>query len=183
MRVSSLFSAPLIVAALFAATPVASAQRDISQTKCTVNSGKCNIKFKNKTGNPNGSDGSSNIDQRSSAQTVVVTARKANKNKAANKLKIVAGASKSMNLDKKAKKEFQNIKIASQDLPVSPPQMSCEDVRAVLDGNGTCKILHAACTRNTNLVFVLGDQCDGGSVSGPVSMPWGGPNKLIRIPI
>lgn len=168
MRVSSLLSAPLILATLFAAAPVADAQCDISQTKCALNGGKCNIKFKNKTGDSGGSDGSANIDQRSSAQTVVVTARKANKNKAGNKLQIIAGASKTMNLDKKAKKEFEDIKIASQDLPVSPSQMSCEDVQAVLNGNGTCKIFHGKKSNAYgSITWYLGYQCDGGNVGGP----------------
>lgn len=168
MRVSSLVAAPLIIASIGAAAPLASAQCDISQTKCALNGGKCNIKFKNKTGDSGGSDGSSNIDQRSSAQTVVVTARKTNKHKAGNKLQIIAGASKTMNLDKKTKKEFEDIKIASQDLPVSPSQMSCEDVQAVLNGNGTCKIFHGKKSNAYgSITWYLGYQCDGGNVGGP----------------
>ncbi|MEM9375534.1 MAG: hypothetical protein AAGA72_04890 [Pseudomonadota bacterium] len=80
----------------------AAAQCDISQTKCAINNGKCNIQFKNRTSDTGGSDGSSNIDQSSSAQTIVVKARKANGDKAGNKLQIVAGAKKTMNIEKKS---------------------------------------------------------------------------------
>ncbi|MEL6859371.1 MAG: hypothetical protein AAFO74_13370, partial [Pseudomonadota bacterium] len=69
-----LLAGTMLVIATAMAAPGASAECDISETKCAVNGGKCNIKFRNKTGDSGGSDGSSNLDQRSSAQTIQVKA-------------------------------------------------------------------------------------------------------------
>ena len=143
---------------------------DISDTKCAVNGGKCNIKFRNRTGDSSGSDGSSTINQRSSAQTVVVKAKKSNGNKAGNKLQIPAGTSKTMNIDKKANKDFQDIQISSQNngFGVEKVTMPCKDVKAVLNGNGTCKVFHGQRQRSKGeYSFYLGYQCDGGNVGGP----------------
>ncbi len=149
----------------------ASAQAcDISDTKCAVNGGKCNIKFRNRTGDANGSDGSSSINQRSSAQTVVVKAKKSNGDKAGNKLQIPAGTSKTMNIDKKANKNFQDIQISSQSngFGVEKVTMSCNDVKAVLNGNGTCKVFHGQRRESKGeYSFYLGYQCDSGNVGGP----------------
>ncbi len=47
MHVRTWLGFPLI--ALTLAAPAAIAQCDISQTKCALNNGNCNIKFKNRT--------------------------------------------------------------------------------------------------------------------------------------
>ena len=163
-----LASAVFLMAGAFAA-PMASATCDISDTKCAVNGGKCNIKFKNRTGDTGGSDGSSNISQTSSAQTVVVKAVKKNGDKAGNKLTIVAGASNTMNLDKKANKNFDYVHISSDAHGgvVYSATMACEDVTAVLNGNGTCKVFHGTKTKGATVNYFLGYQCDGGNVGGP----------------
>ena len=164
-----LASAAFLMASALAA-PVASATCDISDTKCAVNGGKCNIKFKNRTGDTGGSDGSSNIDQTSSAQTVVVKARKDSGDKAGNKMTILAGASGTMNFDKKAKKNFDNVQVLSEANSgvVSAVKISCRDIKTVLDGNGTCKIFHGKKGTITGARFYLGYQCDGGNVGGPM---------------
>jgi len=152
------------------AAPTAIAACDISGTKCAVNGGKCNIKFRNRTGDSSGSDGSSGINQRSSAQTVVIKARKSNGNKAGNKLSIAAGASKTMNMDKKANKDFQDIQISSQDFGsfATKVTMSCQDVKAVLNGNATCKVFHGQVkVSRGEFDYYLGYQCDSGNVGGP----------------
>ena len=158
------------VLALSAMSPMASAACDISDTKCAVNGGKCNIKFRNRTGDSGGSDGGSNLDQRSSAQTVNVKARKRNGDKAGNKLSIEAAASGSMNFDKKAKKNFQDVRLYSKmngDY-VGAVIMSCEEIKAVLNGSGTCKIFHGTKhSSKTEKEFFIGYQCDGGNVGGP----------------
>lgn len=163
-----LVSIIVVMAGAFTA-PMASAACDISDTKCAVNGGKCNIKFKNRTGDTNGSDGSSNISQTSSAQTVVVKARKGDGSKAGNKLTIVAGASNTMNIGKKANKNFSDVQIASDAYGgvVYPATMSCDDVKAVLNGNGTCKVFHGQKTKGATVNYFLGYQCDGGNVGGP----------------
>ncbi|MEO0608043.1 MAG: hypothetical protein AAFY82_07410 [Pseudomonadota bacterium] len=170
MKHSTLLTSTMLVFAAALAAPVASADCDISETKCAVNDGKCNIKFRNKTGDSGGSDGSSAISQSSSAQTIVVKAIDENYNRIGNKLQITAGASKTMNIEKKVGKEkgFDAIDIVSQDFGggVAPVTMSCEHVQAVLNGNGTCKIFHGALAGNVPN-FALGYQCDGGNVGGP----------------
>lgn len=154
---------------MIAASPAARADCDISQTRCAVNDGKCNIKFRNRTGISNGSDGGTSLKQSSSAQTIQVTARKANKNKAGNKLSIAAGATASMNFDKKAKKYFDYVQLSSADITqVKPVIMSCADVTAVLNGNGTCKVFHGEdSSSGADWTFYLGYQCDSGNIAGP----------------
>ena len=149
--------------------PVASATCDISQTKCAVNGGKCNIKFRNQTGISSGSGGGTYLKQTGSAQTVKVKAVKDNGNNAGNSLTINAGASNTMNLDKKAKKNFTKIRITSPAMArVAGVTMSCADVQAVLDGSGTCKIFHGEPAYGAeSFEYALGYNCDGGNVSGP----------------
>ena len=164
-------SASLIALAILSA-PTAAASCDISQTKCALNNGKCNIQFRNKTGDSGGSDGGTNLDQRSSAQTILVKAKDESSDRVGNKLQIVAGAKKTMNVQKKAKKKggFTTIGIGSQDfgMGVTGAEMSCEDIQAVLNGNGTCKVFHGAKSSDSQGgKFALGYQCDGGKVSGP----------------
>lgn len=164
-------SAFLVSTAISITAPLASAEVcDISETKCAVNGGKCNIKFKNRTGDSGGSDGSSNIDQRSNAMTIVVKARKGNGDKAGNKLQIPAGTSKTMNVDKKANKSFADIRAESQDFsnPIKSVVIPCEDVKAILNGNGTCKIFHGVKAKKSgSKTRYLGYQCDSGNVGGP----------------
>lgn len=71
MRLHAAITATLITTAIIT-TPVAQATCDISQTKCALNGGKCNIHFKNRTADFGGSDGSSNLNQSSATQAVVV---------------------------------------------------------------------------------------------------------------
>ena len=162
---------PIAALALTSLTlaPTAFAACDITQTKCWVNGGKCNIQFKNKTGDSGGSDGDSNLNQTSSAQTITVKAKDSSNDKTGNKLNIVAGASKTMNIEKKAKKGFEYIQLESADFgPVNYSRMSCEEVQAVLNGNGTCKAFHGAVTNSAGgIACYFGYLCDGGNVGGP----------------
>jgi len=154
-----------------AAAPFAAAQCDISQTKCALNGGKCNIKFKNRTGDSGGSDGGTSLQQNSASQAIQVKARKSNGDKAGNKLVIQLEASKTMNIDKKAKKDFQDIRLSSDNAPAmyKSSTMSCQDIVAVLNGNGTCKVFHGTLKEGEEVKGLLGYQCDGGNVAGPVS--------------
>jgi hypothetical protein len=150
------------------AVPIASAQCDISQTKCALNDGKCNIKFINQTG-LNGKDSGTNLNRSSSAQTIRVKALKTDGNTAGNALSIDAGASKTMNLDKKANKHFDRIRISSPAMnSVIGSTISCASVQAVLNGNGTCKIFHGAPPYGeANTEYQLGYRCDSGETTGP----------------
>ena len=137
MNVQPLLASAALLGAGLLTAPAASAACDISDTKCAVNGGKCNIKFRNKTGDSGGSDGSSGLNQTSSAQTVLVKAIDENGNRLGNKLQIIAGAT-----------------------------MSCEHIKAVLNGNGVCKVFHGVLS-GTATHFSIGYQCDGGNVGGP----------------
>ena len=168
MSPRSTISGLALSAALFMGPQTADAACDISQTKCAVNGGKCNIKFRNRTGDSGGSDGSSIINQTSSAQTITVKAVDGTGNKKGNKLEILADASKTMNIEKKANKGFDGIKIASKSFgAVRSVEMSCKHVQNVLDGNGTCKVFHGTKGSGNSVTFYLGYQCDGGNVGGP----------------
>ena len=157
--------------ALSVIVPSASAACDISQTKCALKGGKCNIHFKNRTGDVRGSDGSSDIRQSSSAQTVNIKARNDDQKKVGNKITITAGASKTMNVSKKAKMDFEDIRIYSKDFakkPVRSVVIRCEEIKAILNGNGTCKIFHGVRSENLPVWnYFLGYQCDGGKIGGP----------------
>ncbi len=164
-----LFSGASCALAAFMLAPAASATCDITQTRYWINGGKCNIQFKNKTGASGGSDGSSNLNQTSSAQTITIKARDSSGDKTGNKLNIYAGASSTMNIEKKYKKGFEEIQISSTDLKgVNSSTMSCDEVIEVLEGNGTCKVFHGAVTNSASAIaWYLGYQCDGGNVGGP----------------
>ncbi|MFN3213439.1 MAG: hypothetical protein ACE37M_10060 [Henriciella sp.] len=167
---SRIFSSVLVLGvSSLLAVPLASATCDISQTKCAVNGGKCNIKFRNQTGVSSGSSAGTDLKQTSSAQTVKVKAVKDNGNTAGNALTIDAGASNTMNMDKKAKKNFTKIRITSPAMArVDGVTMSCTDIQAVLNGNGTCKIFHGEPAYGAeSMEYQLGYQCDGSNVAGP----------------
>ena len=153
------------------ASPIARADCDITETKCYQNGGKCNIKFRNKTSETSGSGGNTPLRQQSSAQIIRVKAVKDNGKPAGNILNIEADTSKTMNLDKKFKKDFAWIRISSPTMStVSGVTLSCEDVKIVLNGNGTCKIFNGARrTGSLDYSYELGFSCDGGSVKGPKS--------------
>ena len=50
--------------------------------------------------------------------------------------------------------------------------MSCEEIVAVLNGSGVCKIFHGhRHTTKSPREFFLGYKCDGGNVFGPTGDP------------
>lgn len=168
MRLHAAITATLITAAIVT-TPVARAACDISQTKCALNDGNCNIKFLNHTGLGTGSAHRTDLHQKASAQVIKIKAIEDDGGTAGNSLKIQAGASKTMNIDKKAKKDFAKIRITSPTMArVENVTMGCADVQAVLNGNGRCKVFHGQKSIEvTNFQFQLGYDCDNGNVSGP----------------
>lgn len=152
-----------------ALAPAAFASCDISQTKCAVNGGKCNIKFRNVTGADGGSDAGTNLTQKPSAQTIKVKALKENGDKAGNALTINSPGNKTMNIDKKAHRNFAKIRITSPALAtIEGITMSCNDVKRVLNGNGTCKVFNGNASSGVSVPdYKLGFSCDGGAVTGP----------------
>ena len=176
MQLSTLMSSALCALAIGTIAPAAMAECDISQTKCALNGGKCNIHFKNRTGDSGGSDGSSAMKQSSAAQSVQIKAVDGENDKVGNKLTIQAGAKKTMNIDKKAKKGFHAIKITSGNAGgwYDGVKMGCADIIETLNGTGICKIFagdYANGDSGRGGISVgspyLGYQCDGGDVGGP----------------
>ena len=169
MRPFMPISALIVTTALAFAAPTASADCNITDTKCYKNDGKCNIKFRNVTDQRGGSAGGTKLTQKASAQIVRVKAVKDNGKPAGNILNIESGTTNTMNIDKKYNKDFARIRISSPTLAtVGGVTMSCEDVKAVLNGNGTCKIFNGATSKmSNNLSAQLGYSCDGGEVKGP----------------
>lgn len=170
MRTRNTLTALFIGTAISLAAPTASSEPcDISQTKCVLNDGKCNIKFRNVTGQSSGSGNGTDLSQRSYAVTIKVKAMKDNGNTAGNVLSIDAAANKTMNIDKKANKDFKNIKVTSvSNRTIAPVTLNCEAVKAVLNGNGTCKIFHGLRGNFADSFdYRLGYNCDAGNVAGP----------------
>ena len=166
MRLDAFITATLITGAIIT-TPVARAECDISQTKCAVNGGKCNIKFRNLTGISTGSGKDTAINQTAEAKLIRVKAVKQNGKKLGNALSINASASKSLNLDKKAKKEFAKIHITSPaDKSVNGVTMSCDHVKAVLNGTGSCKVFYGYSIYDKSN-YRLGYTCSNDHVVNP----------------
>ena len=166
MRLDAFITATLITGAIVT-TPVARAECDISQTKCALNGGKCNIKFRNITGVSTGSGKDTSINQTAEAKIIRVKAVKQNGKKLGNALSINASASKSLNLDKKAKKDFAKIQITSPaDKSVNGITMACDHVKAVLNGTGTCKVFYGY-SQYDKSNYRLGYTCSGDRVVKP----------------
>ena len=157
------------ILALGVITPSAVAACDISETKCALNGGKCNIKFRNQSGEGSGSGGPTELWQKSAAQGIKVKALKENGKTAGNVLSIDAGASKTMNIDKKANKSFAKIRITAPTMDdVEAITMRCDQVQAVLNGNGTCKVFVGQTPiGEIHGYYKLGFNCDGGNVAAP----------------
>ena len=162
-------SALIVGTAFVFAAPSASADCDITSTKCYKNDGKCNIKFRNVTDQRGGSAGGTKLTQKASAQIIRIKAVKDNGKAAGNIINVESGTTKTMNIDKKYNKDFAKVRISSPTLAtVDGVTMSCDDVKLVLDGNGTCKIFNGATSKmSNNLSAQLGYSCDGGEVNGP----------------
>ena len=169
MKRHTLMASLMICLMAGVAAPSASADCDITDTKCYQNGGKCNIKFRNVTSHTNGSGANTALRQQSSAQIIRVKAVKDNGKAAGNILNIEADTSKTMNLDKKFKKDFAWIRVSSPTMSsVDGVTLSCSEVKIVLNGNGTCKIFNGARHQGgLNYDYQLGYRCDGGTVKGP----------------
>jgi len=156
----------LCTVAMFAASEPAFAC-DITGLDCW-DDGKCNIHFKNHTGDASGDASGTPINQSSAAQTIKVKAQKSNGDKVGNQLTITSSAKNTMNMENKYDEGFDHIKVSSTNGVTEGFSLSCSNVKAILDGNGTCKVFHGSTSKSSN-TFVLGYSCDGGNVDGPRS--------------
>lgn len=138
---------------------------DITQLDCW-DSGKCNIEFKNHTGDASGDASGTPISQSSAAQTIKVKAMTSGGDKVGNQLTITSSAKNTMNIENKYEKGFDKIRVSSTNGITEGFDLSCSMVKAILDGNGTCKVFHGTTSQSSN-TYVLGYSCDGGDVDGP----------------
>jgi len=134
---------------------------DLTQLDCWGPNKKCNIKFRNETGEGSGSGGGTELNQKSEASVIKVSARKEDDTRAgSNTLEISAGSSKHMNLDKK--KNFLYIKLQrlTKFSGSTRVKLTCNDVKTTLNGNGICK----AFVGNNNMGKFLVVACNGNEV-------------------
>ncbi|MFN3211802.1 MAG: hypothetical protein ACE37M_01740 [Henriciella sp.] len=151
----------LLTLALVAGAAIAPASAcDITDLPCW-DGGKCNIKFKNHTAKSSG-EGDPSVSQSSSAQTIRVTAKTSDGKKTGNAFSITAGASKTMNLEKK--KDFSFVRITSENSGVHAISMQCGAIRNTLLGNGNCNIYYGF---EPSVRSTLAYSCDNGAVTGP----------------
>jgi hypothetical protein len=162
----SLFASQAILAPAFAQSRSVC---DISTAKCVVNGTKCNIHFRNRTGDSGGSDCSSKLEQSSAAQAVQVKAIDKGGNRVGNKLVLQANEKKTMNIGKKARKDFSEIRIKSVNAPVmyAGSEISCAEIIRTLDGTGNCKLFQGTRKSGEQVQGTIGYQCDSGNVGGP----------------
>ena len=170
----STLSGVVIAAAVALSTPSAKAEFhgtpcDISAAKCAENGKKCNIHFRNRTGDSSGSAGSSRLTQESAAQAVQIKAIKKNGDRVGNQLVLQVNEKKTMNISKKANKDFAAIRIRSDNAPglFKGSKISCEEIIQILDGTGTCKLFQGKEKVAGTTYRYIGYQCDGGNVGGP----------------
>lgn len=170
---STITSLALTTALAFAAPPAFAQFRgetcDISSAKCAMNGKKCNIHFRNRTGDSGGSDGSSRLNQESAAQAVQVKAINEKGKRVGNQLVLQVNEKKTMNISKKANKDFAAIRIRSDNAPglYEGSVISCEEIIQILDGNGRCKLFQGKEKVYGETYRYIGYQCDGGNVGGP----------------
>lgn len=159
----------ILASSLMLASSLAIAQQacDITDLDCWGEDKKCNIKFRNKTGEASGSGGGTPYTQFTQAASIKVMAVDEAGEKVGQSLKILAGATKTLNLDKKS--GFDRIKIQNTtDISANYKNVAtlhCEDVRTILIGTGKCKIFAGKTKDDKNKGTYY--NCDGGNVVSP----------------
>ena len=154
-----MYKAALLSFALTAGAGTASAETcDLTSLPCWEN-GKCNIKFKNHTGKSIGM-GPTGVLQSSFATTIRVSARKDNGDKTGNAFSIIAGASKTMNLEKK--KNFSKVRVSAPGSSISGATLECPIIQSVLRGNGNCNIYYGERGSEQTLAY----SCDNREENG-----------------
>ena len=135
---------------------------DLTDLPCWGSNSKCNIKFRNKTGEGSGAGGGTPWNQMSWAGKIRVVAKDSKDNRIGNTLTIDAGASKTINLDKKS--GFAHIDVTMVMVGGGTDSrilMSCKPIRAVLQRDDSCKVFYT-----TSGDYRLAYNCGGGDVVG-----------------
>ena len=147
--------------------PVAFAKCDITGLDCKGEGKKCNIKFKNLTGEGSGAGGGTGYKQVTLAANLKVTARAGDGSMQGNIFEITAGASKTVNLDNK---KFSQIKIHRETgrgmmTGNETTYLTCDHITSILNGNGSCKVFVGQTHGRKHTVA----KCDGGNVIVPLA--------------
>jgi len=137
-------TAVIALANVFGIAQAAADACDISTLACKDKGNKCNIRFRNLTGEGSGSGGGTKFNQASAAETIYITAIQDDGSKAgSNRISIDDLQDKTMNLDKKT--DFAYIRIQARTKAGAfggdnDIKMGCGDIKATLEGNGVCKV-------------------------------------------
>lgn len=169
MHLKALSVPSLMAASLIMSAPSADAACDLSQTKCAKQGAKCSIKFRSLVQAERLPENETGLIQSGSRIVVRVKALADGGTAAGIPLVILPGATKTLQLETKARRTFDKVRISAPLIKaISSTTMSCADVQAVLNGNGRCNIFHGSPPGGRqNHEFGLGYLCDGGRVSGP----------------
>lgn len=169
MHLKALSVASFIAALLIMSAPTARAACDISQTKCALKRGKCSIQFRSIVEAESLPRNDTKLIQASSRILVRVKAVSEDGETAGLPMAILPGAKRTMYFETKTRLGFDKIRISSPLIKaISGTPMSCEEVKAVLNGNGRCNIFHGYPPGGRQSQdYQLGYQCNGGKVSGP----------------
>ena len=166
MKKIAMMTALFLAAAL--APTFASAQTCYDQMKdlpCWESGSKCNIHFRNQTGENSG-NGNEHYNQITAVKTVRVAALDYKRLAIGNAKKILAPQSATLNLEKKKGFGSIHIKVLENDFALKEEvYMPCSDVLATLRGNGTCSVfIHGTTAFPEKLAVAY--NCDGGNVRG-----------------
>jgi hypothetical protein len=156
---SLLRATPAALFALFSMSALAQDGQacDITNLPCWGPESKCNIKIVNNTGESSGSAGG-HFNQVSWAVTVKALALKPDGSRAGgNTLEILAGQSRTINLDKKA--GFDRIKILTATGAGGNVKIPCDDIQQILQDERHCKILIDSDNPGENNYYYLAFNC------------------------
>ncbi len=139
---------------------------DITNLPCLTPGKKCNIKFRNHTGEGSGSGGST-YNQVSRARTIHIRVRGTDGRKLGNQISITAGGKKTMDVGLRESDGIGNITIRVGKIgELSDESMtiawSCQELKYVLNGKGNCKVFVFKKHGKYNAAY----SCNGSSIKG-----------------
>lgn len=161
---AAVMAGALILSPLLADGAWARAACDITDLKCWGPNKKCNIKFRNKTGEQSGFS-HKDVKQMSKAITIYVKAMADDGERLGERQRLEAGDTRTINLDNRVKLANQrkvtlsHIRISGLEFPVGTYDalLKCDTIRSVLNGSGTCVVFIG---KDDKLHY----KCDGGDV-------------------
>ncbi len=141
-------------------------QCDITNLPCLTPGKKCNIKFRNQTGEASGSGGNV-YNQVSRARTIHIRVRGTDDGQLGSQMNITAGGKKTMDVGLRESDGIGNItirvgKIAELSDEAMVITMSCAEIKYVLKGKGNCKVFVFKKHSKYNAAY----SCNGSSIKG-----------------